>query len=92
MPNGRHRGEVAKLLVHRRARGLGVAGQLLQALESEAARRGRTLLILDTESGSLAEGLYNRWGWQVVGRIDDFAYTPGGVLAPSTFMVKRLAG
>ena len=56
-PNGSHRAEVAKLLVHRRARGRGAARALLAA---EPGRRGRRLLVLDTQTGSVAEGLYDR--------------------------------
>ncbi|MFC8272237.1 GNAT family N-acetyltransferase, partial [Streptomyces sp. NPDC057271] len=45
-PNGRHRGEIARLIVHREARGQGLGGRLLAAAEAHAARAGRTLLIL----------------------------------------------
>jgi GNAT superfamily N-acetyltransferase len=67
-PNGRHRAEVAKLLVHssHRRRGLGAA--LMAALEAAALAGGRTLLLLDTETGSDAERFMNAWagrgsGW-----------------------------
>ena len=40
-----HRAEVRMLLVHRRARGQGVARALLAALEREAITRGRWLLV-----------------------------------------------
>ncbi len=90
-PNGRHRAEVAKLLVHRRARDRGVARALMAALEAEAQRRGRWLLVLDTRTGSPAEAVYERWGWQRIGVVHDFAATPDGALAPTTFLTKRLA-
>ncbi len=89
--NGRHRAEVSKLLVHRDARGRGVASALMQRAEEEAARRGRTLLLLDTQSGSPAERLYVRQGWSVVGVVDDYAALPDGRLAGTTIMAKRLA-
>ena len=57
-PNQPHRGEVAKLLVHRRARRQGLARQLMSRLEEEARARKRTLLVLDTVSGGAAEQLY----------------------------------
>lgn len=89
-PNGRHRAEVAKLLVHREARGRGVAAALLAALEDEARRLGRTTLVLDTEVGNPAEGVYARRGWRPVGVIEDYATTPRGEMASTTFMVKHL--
>jgi len=88
--NAPHRAEVAKLLVHRDARGRGRASALMQALEDAAAGLGRTLLTLDTETGSLAERCYTSWGWERVGVIDDYALTPDGRLAATTLMVKRL--
>lgn len=89
-PNGRHRAEVSKLVVHPRSRGRGVASLLMSALEAQARDMGRTLLVLDTHTGSPAEGIYAHWGWQTVGVIEDFAFTPDGVLAPTTIMCKRL--
>ncbi|MDQ1708699.1 MAG: hypothetical protein QOG49_84 [Frankiaceae bacterium] len=89
-PNGKHRAEVAKLLVHRAARGRGVSSALMRQLEAGALERGRWLLLLDTQTDSHAERLYQRWGWQRLGVLDDHAYTPDGVLAPTTFMSKRL--
>ena len=90
MPNGRHRGEVAKLLVSPRARRQGVGALLLEAVEQLARDRGRTLLVLDTVTDSPAQRLYERTGWQVVGVIDDYAAMPDGELAPTTVMSKRL--
>ena len=92
MPNGRHRADVSKVLVHRRARGAGIASALLDSAESEAARQGRTLLVLDTETGSGAQSLYAGLGWRVVGIIEDYAASPDGVPAPTTVMVKHLPG
>jgi GNAT superfamily N-acetyltransferase len=91
MPNGRHRAEVSKLLVAPAARGRGLARQLLRALEAEALQRGCWLLLLDTQTGSAAEGLYAADGWAVTGMLPDHAATPDGVLRPTTFMSKRLA-
>ena len=90
LPNGRHRAEVGKLLVHRTARGRGVATALMAHLEQSARAHGRWLLQLDTETGSAAQGLYERLGWQVLGVLDDHAVRPGGGLAPTTFLYKRL--
>ena len=90
-PNGSHRAEVKKLLVHRDARGQGVSSRLMDALEAEAQRRGRWLLMLDTETDSPAEAIYAGWGWTRFGRLEEHAATPSGPLAATSFMAKRLA-
>src|SRR5205814_4386596 len=54
-PNQPHRAELAKMLVHRRARRRGLGRALFEAVESEARRRGKTLLTFDTMSGGAAE-------------------------------------
>lgn len=90
-PNGRHRAEVAKVMVHSSARRRGIASQLMAALEAEALAAGKTLLYLDTESGSPAGRLYRRLGWTAAGTIPDFAYRPDGELRPSTYFYKRLS-
>jgi len=90
-PNGGHRAEVGKLLVHGRARGRGIAAALLDALESWATAHGRHRLVLDTETGSDAERVYQRLGWQRVGDVPDFCLTADGELASTTYYTKGLA-
>ena len=75
-PNQPHRADVAKMLVHRAARGRGVGAALLGAMEARAREIGRTLLVLDTASGSAGERLYARAGWTRVGVIPGFALDP----------------
>jgi len=89
-PNGDHRAEVAKLLVHRVARGRGIGHALMERLEAEAMVRDRWLLMLDTQTRSPAEGMYEGMGWRRLGILDDHARTPDGTLEPTTFMTKRL--
>ncbi|HET7899612.1 MAG TPA: GNAT family N-acetyltransferase [Candidatus Nanopelagicales bacterium] len=90
-PNGRHRGEVGKMLVMRTARGRGAARALLEALETWAAANGRHRLVLDTETGSDAERVYQRLGWTRVGDVPDFALTADGDLTSTTYYTKGLA-
>ena len=78
-PNQPHRGEIAKLIVHRRARGHGLGTLLMQAIEDEARRAGLTLLTLDAKRGAAAEHLYREMGWTAVGSIPRFAVDPDGV-------------
>ncbi|MEU7026273.1 GNAT family N-acetyltransferase [Streptomyces sp. NPDC046275] len=89
--NGRHRGEIARLVVHREARGQGIARRLLAAAEAHAAATGLTLLVLDTQTDSPAERLYRATGWTPAGTIPDFAADPSGTLRPTTLYYKRLA-
>lgn len=78
-PNQPHRAEIAKLMVHRRCRRLGLGTRLMQAIESAAAAVGFTLLTLDTRRGDAAEQLYLRLGWTCFGFIPDFALNPDGL-------------
>jgi GNAT superfamily N-acetyltransferase len=87
--NQPHRADVAKMLVHRRARRHGVGAALLVAAESAALSAGKTLLVLDTASGD-AERLYAKLGWQRCGVIPDYALQPGGGFCDTTFFYRAL--
>jgi len=89
-PNQPHRAEIAKMLVHRRARRQGVAAALLAAAEAEAASLGRWLLVLDTVRDSDAYRLYSKLGWQKSGVIPDYALMPDGALCDTVVFWKRL--
>ena len=71
--NQAFRADLAKLLVHCRARRQGLGATLMRAAEEEARRIGRTLLTLDTEVGSAAERLYARLGWTKYGEVPGYA-------------------
>ncbi len=87
--NQPHRADVAKMLVHRSARRLGVGAAVLEAAERAAAEAGKTLLVLDTASGD-AERLYERRGWQRVGTIPNYALWPDGAPCATVVYYKRL--
>ena len=89
-PNQPHRADAQKLLVDRRGRNRGVAQALMKALEETAKARGRTLLCLDTATGSPAERLYEKLGWQRLGVIPRHAMWPHGGLCDTTFFWKDL--
>ncbi|HZO98279.1 MAG TPA: GNAT family N-acetyltransferase [Gaiellaceae bacterium] len=88
--NQPHRADLAKMMVHRRARRRGLGEALMRAAEDVARDCGRTLLVLDTVPGSDAERLYARLGWVRVGEIPDYALLPRGGLAPTAVYYKRL--
>ncbi len=89
-PNQPHRADVKKLLVHRSARGHGVAAALMAQVEEEAKRCGRWLLVLDTVPGDNGHRLYLREGWMQIGIVPDYALFPDGRLCDTAIMCKRL--
>jgi GNAT superfamily N-acetyltransferase len=89
-PNQPHRGEIAKLLVRRSARGRGVARLLMEHAEVEARTEGKTLLNLDTVTGDPAERLYTRLGWRRVGVIPGYALYPDGRVCDTTIFYRTL--
>jgi ribosomal protein S18 acetylase RimI-like enzyme len=88
-PNQPHRGDVKKLLVHRRARGRRLGRALMEALEAEARRRSLTLLTLDTASEA-AERVYDGLGYTRAGVIPGYALWPEGGLCDTTLFWKSL--
>jgi GNAT superfamily N-acetyltransferase len=87
--NQPHRGDLAKMLVHRRARRRGIGAALLVAAERSALDAGKTLLVLDTASDD-AERLYARQGWQRCGIIPNYALLPDGRPCATTYFFKSL--
>jgi GNAT superfamily N-acetyltransferase len=88
--NQPHRADIAKMLVHRRARRSGVGAAILAAAEDAARAAGRTLLVLDTASPE-AERLYERGGWRRVGAIPKYALLPDGAFVASVFFYKDIS-
>ncbi|WP_269583186.1 GNAT family N-acetyltransferase [Roseibium sp. Sym1] len=88
--NGRHRAEVAKLMVHPDHRRKGLARKLMAAIDGLALSRGRWLLVLDTVTGDRAEQLYPTCGYRKVGVIPDYAYGSHGNLDATTVFYKDL--
>jgi len=89
-PNARHRAEVRKLLVHRRARRRGLGRALMQAAEVQAAALGRHLLFLDTRKGDAAEKLYQKLGYQKAGEIPRYARSGNGELHATVFYYREI--
>jgi GNAT superfamily N-acetyltransferase len=89
--NQPHRADLAKMLVHRRARRRGLGADLLQEAERAAAQAGRSLLVLDTASDD-AERLYERHGWVRCGRVPGYALWPEGGRCDTVFFYRELAG
>jgi GNAT superfamily N-acetyltransferase len=89
--NQPHRADIAKMLVHRRARNQGIGAMLMKSAEEAARTAGKTLLVLDTVTGTPAERLYQRLGWIRVGEIPGYALWPDGRPCPTTYYYKEIA-
>lgn len=89
-PNGRHRAEVNKVLVHPAFQRQGIGRRLMDAIETIARREGRTLLHLDTREGDPANRLYQAAGYIEAGRIPCWARSADGTLQATVFYYKLL--
>jgi GNAT superfamily N-acetyltransferase len=88
--NQPHRADLAKMLVHRRARRRGLGAALMRAAEDAARECGKTLLVLDAVTGGDAARLYERLGWQRVGDIPGYALMPRGGYCGTTYYHRSL--
>jgi ribosomal protein S18 acetylase RimI-like enzyme len=80
------------LLVHPDARRRGIARAMMVELEKIAQSEGRTLLTLDTVTGSHAEPLYTSLGYVTVGVIPRYARKAlSPELESTTIMYRELA-
>jgi len=89
--NQPHRADIAKMLVHRRARNRGIGAALMRAAEDAARTAGKSVLVLDTVTGSDAERLYTRLGWLKTGVIPNYALWPTGGFCDTTVFYKQIA-
>jgi GNAT superfamily N-acetyltransferase len=89
--NQPHRADLAKMLVHRRARRCGLGAALMRAAEATARECGKTLLVLDAVTDGDAARLYERLGWTRVGDIPGYALMPQGGLCSTTVFYRDLA-
>ena len=89
--NQPHRADVAKMLVHRRARRQGLGEALMRAAEATARECGKTLLVLDAVTDGDAARLYARLGWVRVGDIPRYALMPMGGYCSTTYFYRDLS-
>ena len=88
--NQPHRADLAKMLVHRRARRRGLGESLMRAAEDAARDLGKTLLVLDAVTDGDAARLYARLGWVRVGDVPNFALYPDGRPCGTTYFYRDL--
>lgn len=88
--NQPHRADLAKMLVHRRARRQGLGADLMRAAEAMARNCGKTLLVLDAVTGGDAARLYERLDWIRVGDVPNYALMPDGAPCSTTYFYRNL--
>jgi hypothetical protein len=62
----------------------------MDAVESAAREAGRTLLVLDTRQGDIAEELYLSLGYTLAGVIPQYARSANGELHATSLFYKLL--
>lgn len=89
--NQPHRCEIAKLIVHTKARRRGIAKKLMNDALSAATAANMKLVTLDTRSGDPSQYLYEGLGFSIAGQIPMYAQDPqGDRLSATTYMYKLL--
>ncbi|MDD3265599.1 MAG: GNAT family N-acetyltransferase [Burkholderiales bacterium] len=88
--NGKHRAQVAKLIVDRSYQNQGIASKLMLELEKFAFLKDITLLVLDTQTDSYAEKFYLKHNWMLSGLIPNYAKMPNGDLSSTSVFHKIL--
>ncbi|KAE9394344.1 acyl-CoA N-acyltransferase [Gymnopus androsaceus JB14] len=90
-PNAGHRGEVGKMIVGKEHRKRGIGKILMDCMEEVSRKNNRTVLVLDTQTGSGAEIFYERMGYNKVGVLPDVTLSPDRKQYTScTFFIKKL--
>jgi hypothetical protein len=62
----------------------------MERAEDVSRQAGRTLLVLDTCTGDIAERLYMRMGWTRTGVIPNYALYPDGTWCDTAIFWKQL--
>ncbi|MCC6313627.1 MAG: GNAT family N-acetyltransferase [Thermomicrobiales bacterium] len=88
--NGRHRGEICKLLVHPGCRRRGIGRVLMERAEGAARAAGKTLLVLDAREGDPSNDLYRSLGYLKAGAIPDWSRDADGAPRATAFFYKPL--
>ena len=90
MPNQPHRGEIAKVLVHRSARRRGIAEQLMERAEAEARAEGRRCWCWTPSPATRPRACTRDSGWTTVGVVPNFALYPDGSPCDTTYFFKAI--
>jgi ribosomal protein S18 acetylase RimI-like enzyme len=90
MPNCRHRAELSKGVVHPDFRGRHFVQLGFREMVRRAQQLGVEQLVLDVREGSRAHQLWQRFGFETFGVLQDYARV-GGAIHRGHFMVQTVA-
>lgn len=90
MPNCRHRAEISKGVAARHFRGRGLVDLAFREIVKRAETLGVEQLVLDVREGTRAHRLWQRYGFQTYGVLEDYARF-GGVSHRGHLMVQTTA-
>jgi ribosomal protein S18 acetylase RimI-like enzyme len=88
--NGKHRAEIAKLLVQPNVRRMGIGKALMETAERRAVEEKRSIIILDTRAGEVSNLLYKSKGYIEAGRIPKYAESTEGGLHDTVIYYKNI--
>ncbi|KOP82671.1 GNAT family N-acetyltransferase [Cytobacillus solani] len=88
--NGIHRAEIAKLMTHPNFQRSGIGRRLMENVEERAKQEERSLLMLDTREGDPSNRLYKSLGYELAGRIPNYAKSSNGEWDASIFYYKTM--
>lgn len=77
MPNCRHRAELSKGVMHPGYRGRHLLPRVFRAIVRQAEQLGIEQLVLDVREGTRAHALWERFGFESYGVLDDYARVNG---------------
>lgn len=87
-----HLATLGKLMVHPACRRCGIGGALITDAERAALAWGKSRLYLFTTDDGAAPALYDRMGYQCVGRLPEGGGLPDGHLMDALIFSKTLTG
>ena len=90
--NGTHRAELQKLFVDPMVRAQGIGKRLLDALHDAALQRGRSLLVLHTQSEEAAQRFYRDRGYRLAGMIPGYTRGAHGCAQNTWTLYRHLEG
>jgi GNAT superfamily N-acetyltransferase len=88
--NGRHRGEIQRLVVGTGSRGRGIGRMLMEAAVGQARRLGLRLLWLMTHEGTAADQIYQRLGWTRLGVVPAYSTLTDGSVTGNAYYYLQL--
>lgn len=84
------RAQVESLLVAAKYRQKGGSVTLMNEIHGQAILKGRTLLMAQTDSGSVAEKLFKKLGYVEIGKVPDYSLNASSELKDVVFLYKTL--